>query len=332
LVHGLFLDKPEKALRESLASQPIERVEHGLGGRSVAFRITLADGTRGYYKPEQSFSAAHWYAELAAYYLDRELRLGRTPPAVGRRLSWKDLRSHVGSDEPVEEVIIEKDGTVRGAFIGWVGGTLQPIRPPSRWERWLRVRGWPTHAVTPFQRPAVYMDLLAGKEGGRVDSPRWYGADAGVSADKTPTTSKSSDSKTKEPANPDLIPALSDMIVFDYLTLNLDRWGGEFTNVRTKEKDGPLIFLDNGAGFSLGQATNGMMRSRLHAVEKFRRATIDAVRNLNLDALKKRMNSDPLAPLLPPFAFTQLEERRQHVLSHVAAMTDKYGEAAVYPW
>ena len=41
----------------------------------------------------------------------------------------------------------------------------------------------------------------------------------------------------------------TDVVVFDYLTANTDRWGGDNANVLTRGRGGPLVFLDNGAGF-----------------------------------------------------------------------------------
>ena len=58
----------------------------------------LVDGRAGYFKPAQSFSAAHWYSEVAAHYHDRELGFGRVPPVVGRRFPWRPLR-RVAADE-----------------------------------------------------------------------------------------------------------------------------------------------------------------------------------------------------------------------------------------
>ena len=297
-----FLGEPDWPMRLALASGEVAEIEKGRGGRSLAFKITLADGTQGYYKPEQSFSAAHWYGEVASYYLDRELGLGRAIPTIGRALPWQPLREVAGSDPRVSEVTVQPDGTVRGAFIWWVPGGLDPVAPGTGWERWVRIAG--ALGVTPYQRP--------------------IGWSRGEPADDGPPAT--------EPDVPERPAELSDMIVFDYLTTNVDRWGGSFTNVRTRGAGGPLVYLDNGAGFTAGPTARiPLMDARLEALQRFRRSTVDAIRRLDVARLRERMALDPLAPVLSDRHFEQLEERRRHLLAHVGAMEARFGDR-VFAW
>ncbi len=294
-----FLGAPDQPMRIALADGAIREIEKGHGGRSLAFKITLEDGTEGYYKPEQSFSAAHYYSELASYYLDRELGLGRVPPTIGRRLAWAPLRDAAAGDERIDEIAVGDDGTVRGAFIFWIPEPLVRLAPGTGWERWVRQSGG--LAATPYQRP---VDWAASRH-----------------ADEGPPAG--------DPDTPDRAAELSDMILFDYLTTNVDRWGGDFTNVRTREQGGPLIYLDNGAGFTPGpEARIPLMDARLHALQRFRRSTVDAIRRLERASLERRMSEDPLAPILDERQWAQLEERRTHLLEHVAATEARFGERA----
>ncbi len=306
-----FLGEPDAPRISVLREADIGEVKKGKGGRSLAFQITLKDGTRGYFKPKQTFSAAHWYSEVAAYYLDRELGLGRVPPTTGRRLPWSALKGAAGSDDRVDELRIAPDGTIKGAFIWWIPEPLKRLRLGRKWERWVRIQK--TLPITPYQRPVDY----------RADLNR------------RPGVREATDPSRPLAQNPDVDgrPAeLSDLIVFDYLAQNVDRWGGEFTNVRTRGVGGPLIYLDNGAGFWLGEQRLGLMEARLNALQRFRRSTVDAVRALNVDALAKRMQDDPLAPVLNEKQLDGLRQRRQALLDHVDALVARYGEAAVLAW
>ena len=249
---------------------------------------------------------------MASYYLDRELGLGRVAPTTGRRFPWALLRPAAGGDKRVEELTISKDGTLRGAFIWWIPEPLKRLRLGRRWERWVRVD--PKLAITPYQRPVDYRADLNGKPGHRE------------------ATDPTRPLANKGPETAERAAELSDMIVFDYLTQNVDRWGGDFTNVRTRDRGGPLIYLDNGAGFWLGQQQLGLMDARLKALQRFRRSTVEAVRNLDIERFGARMADDPLNPVLNDKQLGGLAQRRRALLDHVQALTDRHGESQVLPW
>ncbi|MBW2461471.1 MAG: hypothetical protein JRH11_07480 [Deltaproteobacteria bacterium] len=294
-----FLGELDHTVREALRAGEIAEIERGHGGRSLAFKITLVDGTQGYFKPEQSFSAAHYYSELAAYYLDRELGLGRVPPAIGRVMEWAPLREAAAGDERIDEVAVQEDGTVRGAFIWWIPERLARIQPGRRWDKWIRQEG--SLLISPYQRPREWSNAHLPTEG--------------------PLAEDEADTE-------DRVGELADMILFDYLTTNVDRWGGNFTNVRTRGEGGPLIYLDNGAGFTAGpRARVPLMDARLHALQRFRRETVDQIRDLDQGSLEARMAQDPLAPFLRARHYDHLFARRAHLLEHVEELSGRYGAA-----
>ncbi|HEY8430111.1 MAG TPA: hypothetical protein VIL20_17135 [Sandaracinaceae bacterium] len=298
-----FFGREDAPIREALLTEAIVEIERGSGGRSLGFRITLADGTRGYFKPAQTFNAMRWQSEIAAYHLDRELGLGRVAPVVGRAIPYDELVEAARGDGRIDELRPDEDGFLRGAFVWWVPEPLVPARLPPGWERWLLIEGEPA-AVTPFQRPGQYRR-------GRTAPP----------ADEAPV-----------PDREDRAAELSDMIVFDYLAHNLDRWGTRNTNVRTVGEGGPLMFLDNAGSFVLRSPRVPLMDLRLAAVQRFRRSTIDAVRRFDVDRFAARLAADPLAPELDERQLANLEVRRAHLLAHVDALVEEHGEDAVFPW
>ncbi|MGB5811495.1 MAG: hypothetical protein WBG86_13235 [Polyangiales bacterium] len=306
-----FLGEPDAPRIAALREGTIASVKKGKGGRSLAFKITLDNGVEGYFKPTQRFSAAHWYSELAAYYLDRELGFGRVPPTTGRAFQWEQLRRAAGADKRVDELQHAKHGQITGAFIWWIPEPLKRLRLGRGWERWVRVQA--TLPITPYQRPVDYRADLRGSPGVReaTDPSR-------------PTAGA--------PPTPMRPAELSDLIVFDYLTQNVDRWGGDFTNVRTRGSGGPLIYLDNGAGFWLGDQRLGLMEARLRAVQRFRRATVEAVRNLDIERFAARLATDPLAPILNEKQLDGLRQRQAAFLTHVDRMIARFGEPQVLAW
>lgn len=307
---SLFFGVNDDALRRSLATAAIASIRKGSGGRSLGFKLTLVDGTVGYFKPEQSFSGAHWYSEVAAHYLDRELGIGRVPAVVGRRLPWAPLRAAASGDKRVAEVTVSKDGSVRGAFIAWVPEGLVPLRLEPGWESRIRVEKGRLKR-SPYNSPS----MLQGNRSGDRD-PRDQ-----VAGGSRAATAKLNESRAAE---------LSDLIVFDYLISNVDRWGGDFTNVRTRGADGELVFFDNGAGF-WPNARVELMESRLETLQRFRRSTIEALRAFHIEGFAARLQQDPLAPVLSPKYIADVELRRQRALAHIETMQRRYAEQAT-PW
>lgn len=286
-----------------LQSGRVTDVALASGGRSVAFKVTFADGSRALFKPEQSF-AAHWFAEVCSFHLDRALALGRVPAAVGRRLHWKALRHAAEQSKHVDEVRVAGDGTVKGAMIWWLSGELVPLSPPAGWEGWLRVEPAP---VSPFQRRSDYQKALER----RGESP---------GASIQPPAS-----------DPDRAAELSDTVLFDYLTANHDRWGGDFTNVRTLGRNGPLVLIDNANGFPPRSTRDAHIEAQLDFVQRFRQRTVDAIVNLNIEQFRAALDQDELAPLLTQTQLDSFEKRRARLIAHVHHMHERFG-ARAFPW
>lgn len=307
-----FLGRPDAPILASLGSSAVAELERGRGGISLGFRVRLADGTRAYFKPAQVSHATRWYAEVAAFHLDRELGLGRVAPSIGRRIPFGPLRTAARRDRRVGALTVDDDRTVRGALIFWIP-ELERLPLESGWEAWLRVDATvPT--VTPFQRPSRLWPALAAARRRGLEPRRPAGA------------------RPPSPDRPDRAAELSDMLVFDYLVHNVDRWGGDNTNVRTTGAGGPLVFLDNGAAFTLRRPRLGIMERRLAEVQRFRRSTIAAVRGLDLARFERRLDGDPLAPLLDQRQIENLDVRRRHLLEYVDELVERHGEAQIYVW
>ncbi len=307
-----FLGAPDEPVLRDLRESEVVRVEPGRGGRSLGFVLTLASGRRAYFKPEQSFSGARWYAEVAAYHLDRVLGLGRVPPVVARELPWKLLRAAARRHPRGDEVVVHSGGRVWGALIAWVEGPLVPLRLPPGWEQWLRVGRAPF--LSPFRRPSTWLRAVRSwRQNGRIEGP--------LGGDRWPQV---------RPDRPERPAELSDMILFDFLARNVDRWSEDLTNVRTRGPGGPLVFLDQGAAFGGGRASNGHLEAQLRAVQRVRRATAEAIERFDLQAFRARLRSEPIQPVLDAARLEGLRVRRQAVLEHLRALRERFGPQRIY--
>lgn len=308
-----FLGSDEAPVLAALRTGPIAHVKKGKGGRSLAFKLTFEDGRAAYYKPEQTFSGTIWFAELAAHALDRALGIGRVPPAVSRRIPWSKLEHAAEGDARVPEVIKAEDNTVRGALIAWLDEPLVPAKTPPGWENWIRIEPFGKHNITPWQRASEYVtqfEEYKRRQAAGQGMPQYY--------EETPV-----------PSREDLPGALSDMIVLDFLLMNIDRFGGGNGNILTLGEGGPLIFLDNAAGLSIGPHRRNLPDQRFFPCQRFRKSTIDALEKLDVAAFGDKLERDPLAPLLTPQLLEGIAVRRAAVLEHVTSLRTKHGDAAV---
>ena len=123
------------------------------------------------------------------------------------------------------------------------------------------------------------------------------------------------------------IAELSDLVIFDYLVQNVDRWGGGFTNLRLLGEDGPLIFLDNGAGFWRGEQRLPLLERRLASLQRFRRETVEALRAFDAEAFERCLDADPLAPVLDEKRREGLRLRVRAVLDAIDALEARFGDA-----
>ncbi len=117
----------------------------------------------------------------------------------------------------------------------------------------------------------------------------------------------------------------SDMVLFDYLIDNTDRWSGG--NVLSLGKDGKLIFLDNAAGLMRTGIAPPAERP-LGGVCRFRAATIASLQSAapRLAArLAKSLGPDPLAPVLSERQLAAIERRATLALEHVERCVATHG-------
>jgi hypothetical protein len=312
-----FFGAPDAPIIARLSEGQIQKVERGRGGRSLGFKITLDNGQRGYFKGDQSFSAANWYGEVGAFHLDRMLGIGRVPTVVSRKFPWSALTAATGNDVRRSEMHIV-DGHVQGAFVSWIEEGLKPLVEIDGWERWIRVKFWPSTSVSPFQRPAVWKREL--------DQVKKNGNDWRTKEERLRRRNlKPVPDRETRPAE------LSDLILFDYLTRNIDRWGGDNANVLTRADNGHLVFLDNGAGFEPGESRPTLMEARLHVLQRFHKRTISALRAFDMNRFRARLAKEPVQPVLSESLIKALAERRVALLEWVETVEKEHGEA-IWAW
>jgi hypothetical protein len=137
----------------SRSFKPVGHTSVVLRMRTVA-RVTAAVKVR-------SRDLPHGYQhEIAAYRLARLLGLDNVPPAIFRRVGWKEIRRRFHEDKLDERpsvrraVLWDEDGTAPAAAIYWIKRMRSVgYEDESKWARWLR------DAEVPRGKEALAHDL-----------------------------------------------------------------------------------------------------------------------------------------------------------------------------
>ncbi|MEI8255522.1 MAG: hypothetical protein WCJ30_07595 [Deltaproteobacteria bacterium] len=141
------------------------------------------------------------------------------------------------------------------------------------------------------------------------------------------------------PSDADLAADLAQLVLFDFVTDNVDRWsGGNILRQHPAGHDaGPMLFMDNGASFSIGPDNLGArprdQAERLAHVQRFPRAMIASLRALTADSVRAAMHDDPVGSPLGEGQIAAVLARRDAVVRHVEETARAHGEEAamVFP-
>ncbi len=283
---GVFDPKEDASLLEVMRTAEVERITRGSGGATLGFKVTLAGGKRAYFKPDQAPERGHVYGEIAAFHLDRLLGLCRTSPVTGRRLPFALLRGAAPEHPQLKLLRVEAGGLVQGALIAWIEGELRPLGVTPEWLACLRTNTAP--ARSPF---------------------------------------KGFDVRPNTPCSPppgDLLRALHDLIVFDYLIANVDRWSPARTNLLALSDAGLLLLFDHGEAF---WQTHFVVRNeqQLDFVGAPRPAFAARLSELDLERVGARLADDPLAPVLDAHLMEGLRLRLEALRARGATPTADKG-------
>jgi hypothetical protein len=228
-------------------------------------------------------------AEIAAYRLARLLGLDNVPPAVPRRVDKDALR------EALDPTFLwQWPGLSQRLITGRDGKVLGAM---IYWIEAMRDLG--------LEREHVRQ---------RIEALSWlrFGGEA-------------------PPGRQLLAAQLSNMFAFDYLVGNWDRWSGE--NLQGDQSGEQVYMRDNDSAFArrLPESLQRRMLVPLQATQHFSRNFVLALQALNRSKFEQALRSEELggAVKLDPRAVNGVFDRRDALLSHVAALIEQYSEAQV---
>jgi hypothetical protein len=135
-----------------------------------------------------------------------------------------------------------------------------------------------------------------------------------------------------EPREHRLAASVSNMLGFDYLIGNFDRWSG--SNVAGNPEATFVYIRDHDLAFPprIGDKLQRRLLDDLGHAQRFSRAFYADLQRLDRACFERELRRDPRGArgeLLTPNQIADVFERRETLLSHVASLIELYGERAV---
>jgi hypothetical protein len=287
----LFEGVSDEVLLAPLRTGAIREVKFNRGGSSISLRLELDNGARAAFKPLQTNLHSIPRYEIAAYRINRMLGLSSVAPAIGRSLPVADLLASLRPDSVGFRSRIEAEMIHDGAE---VAGELS----------------WWIPVIVP---PTVGEYIIDSTEG-VMTWGRYLGVDAVVPHEDL-----------------SIIGQISDMVIFDFVIDNNDRWSG--SNVWSSTDGRTLYFMDNTLSFGRDREGDGTSKTRtyLHKVEKFSRILVASLRQLSAEAIRAEMEIDrgPFEVLLTDDEIRNVMKRRRFALDYIDGLIEKHGAEAV---
>ncbi len=290
------------------------------GGSTVTFKFIQNGEKVAAFKPLQINKQSNYRAEIAAWRLcemvacdfnipyNKEIRIdydtfntlysrSKSSNTAAYRAKFSELTWTKDPDDNKRYLY--------GTYKDWVPDfTRFPIELTSVWRSWFSaekpVTQWSelSTALSPYTKNAhtkkLYTELLA---------------------------------QAKDLTTEKLAAQISEVLVFDYLLGNWDRFSGvpEWWGVNCQFKDGAIVSIDNGAGFQWG--ANEKVTERYLMVERFSRHFVENLRHLEQQNTCDMLFPNPTQQDVK--SCNQFFKQLNSYLTRVDALIIKYGEDAV---
>jgi hypothetical protein len=131
------------------------------------------------------------------------------------------------------------------------------------------------------------------------------------------------------PAKRSMAAQLSDLIVFDFLTANPDRYSGG--NMKMSPDGTRLYYMDNTMAFFLNSQGHERNRSVLMRTQRFSQRLYEALERVTVSTLGEVLGEDleDSQEILTPSEIRAVVSRREVVQRYIAGLASTYGEQNV---
>lgn len=289
--YGYFLGIHDDVLLTPLELGHVKRAKFNRGGSSVSLRLDFIGGGRASFKPDQTNLQSVPRKEVAAYRLNRLLGLASVAPAIARAIPKSEIIATMDPD--ARSLLPRFNAEVLSVNDGdTVSGSL----------------AWWIPEIVDARIDGFKVDSLDGI----VTWKRYL-----TVGEPVPYSERL------------LLPQMSNLLVFDFLINNVDRWSG--SNVKASPDGRWLYFMDNALSFSPSEAAREHTRVYLERSQKFSRALYTALVQLDIAHLRGTMTVDtgPYVQLLTEKEMAAVLERRDYIVKYIDDLISAHGQEAV---
>jgi hypothetical protein len=290
LYSGRFLGNDDESLLAPLRGHALAKVKFNKGGSSVSLRLDFADGGRAAFKPDQTNMQSVPRKEVAAYRVNRLIGLDSVAPVIAGAFPREDV---VATMTPEALQLLPRfDAEVLSTEDGMVTGSL----------------AWWIPEIVDARIGEFHIDSVDGI----VLWKRFL--------------------TIGEPIPPEyatILPQVSELVAFDFLIDNFDRWSG--SNAKASPDQKKLYFMDNALSFGLEETGQLKVRIYLKRAQKFSRRLYEGLKKLDVDDVTDAMMTDtgPWPRLLTDEEIAAMMKRRDYMVAYIDELIVAHGEAAV---
>ena len=289
IASGNFMGRPDEELLAPLITGKLVSVKFNRGGSSISLRLTFDNGERAAFKPRQTNYQTVPRKEVAAYRISRLVGLESVQPAVGRSFKMSELLGKLRPDSGRYAKRLRSEMLAKKGVVTGEMSWWIPVIKPAR------IDGFPIDQVA-----------------GIVSWKRRLKVGGKVPADQA-----------------SMLAQLSNLLVFDFLINNPDRWSGG--NAKASEDGEILYFMDNTMSFGPHPRAARKVRLYLQRTQTFSRDLVDKLRALDEDLVIRALKEDvgPFDFLLTDVEIDAMFSRRAILLAYVDELIAEHGEQAV---
>ncbi|MBN1947864.1 MAG: hypothetical protein JW797_19515 [Bradymonadales bacterium] len=310
--------------QDPIFNRPVETLVPGVqidqiralgGGSTLTMRLRRDGETIAAFKPNQTRRQSNYRAEVAAFRLCPVIRcIFEVPYSFEVRIELRhflrlygirSLGEGTGYASNFSDLVWTRDNGrqyLHGVWKDWVPHfTKFPIEYEDVWTPWVSVDG----DLDALDQPlADALAPLRGRPEGNYDD---------ILAEAASATTR------------DLATQISNLLVFDFLINNWDRFSTAYLGVNCQWADGRFVSIDNGAGFMTRDPHRP--RTHLHQLSRFSRRLVREVRELDREALLPLLFPDPTAE--EQLQYQAFLDRVDEFLAYVDDLIEQYGHEAV---